>query len=316
MPAGDGNGIRTMGTVSPEFAEYCPVLPTALTLSGCFSQGAYLRSPGGATLLLHESRYGLIPFGIGADGLGSVLEWLRDAGGVWAAAEGDGTPRPGAAVSLALRVQALPPAGEAPPDAARLLRMCLGALEDCPHSLGAAALGLSRGEGIGTGLFLPRARSGISALRAALQNGGEKQQLRWALEQLLGLGWGLTPSMDDFLTGAVYTLLYARHDWGLLLPGAIRLAEEIRTLAPKKTGAYSAAYLCAAAAGQRFSLLDQILDGNCGRQNGITTLTQVGSSSGADMLSGIYWSLQVLFRFFRGKDLTDIIFGHSVIVEY
>jgi len=105
-----------------------------------------------------------------------------------------------------------------------------------------------------------------------------------AVESLLGLGPGLTPSADDVLCGLMYGLLRSP------------MAESVAMASLKnavckhvgRTHPVSGAYLTAMAEGEFFSRMDgawQYLTGE--GPDCLETLLEVGSSSGADMLLGL-----------------------------
>jgi hypothetical protein len=97
------------------------------------------------------------------------------------------------------------------------------------------------------------------------------------VEQLIGLGPGLTPSGDDYLGGMLVALrltgrgMQAEGLWRWLQP---RLKE--------RTSAISAAHLAAAAAGEAHEALHDVLNGNLDLEK----LNAVGHCSGWDGLAG------------------------------
>ena len=111
----------------------------------------------------------------------------------------------------------------------------------------------------------------------------------------LGLGRGLTPSFDDFITGLLVTLEHASSVWGLKHPALGFLAQEISALAPLRTNRFSAAYLLAAARGGDFSLMRNCLELRPSADS-LTALLGVGSSSGSDMLCGMVYALGAVQR--------------------
>lgn len=107
------------------------------------------------------------------------------------------------------------------------------------------------------------------------------------LEQLIGLGPGLTPSGDDYLGGVLIALrwlgrgAHADSLWRWLEP---RLAA--------RTSAISAAHLAAAAAGEGHEALHEVLENLAAWETPSLTaslgrLDAVGHSSGWDALAGI-----------------------------
>lgn len=127
----------------------------------------------------------------------------------------------------------------------------------------------------------------LRGLLAALQ-AGEKDQVCCAVQQLIGLGIGLTPSLDDVMLGMLYTLLRLWRERAQLLRSAI---EEY---APQGTHPISVAYLLAVAKGAPFARLDEILLGLSGQKAlDIAPIISIGSSSGSEMLLGLLLAAQL-----------------------
>ena len=107
-----------------------------------------------------------------------------------------------------------------------------------------------------------------------------------AIDQLIGLGHGLTPSGDDFLGGAMIGLqLVGRSDLSDLL---FEIVERKVTL---RSNAISAAHLAAAAEGAGGEWLHAALNGTLAGDVGLlpTALANVGRmghTSGSDALAG------------------------------
>lgn len=157
--------------------------------------------------------------------------------------------------------------------------------------------GMEETGGKGRKLFLAQAKKGVERLTAGLRENCP-DGIDEGLNMILGLGFGLTPSMDDFLTGFLYTLQYARLQWKLQIPEAELLADRVRCLIPRCTVVFSVPYLLAAAQAEPFSVFENLLaqlpeslSGDPARR-----LLEIGSSSGNDMLSGILYALMYLDR--------------------
>jgi hypothetical protein len=107
-----------------------------------------------------------------------------------------------------------------------------------------------------------------------------------AVEGLIGLGNGLTPSGDDFLGGVMIALhRIGRADL------AAALARRVMASATQGTSVISAAYLRCAAAGQGFAVLfdalDCVLAGEGARLDArLDAIAEVGHTSGWDSLAG------------------------------
>ena len=114
-----------------------------------------------------------------------------------------------------------------------------------------------------------------------------------AVQKLLGLGFGLTPSFDDVLLGLLFGLLrLSPHE-----PSTATLQAAISRHAPNCTNAISSAYLSAIAQGSTFSLLEDILT-NLGNDTtiDITPILQIGSSSGSEMLLGLLLAAKLTMK--------------------
>ena len=118
--------------------------------------------------------------------------------------------------------------------------------------------------------------------------------MRWAVNCLVGLGPGLTPSMDDFLVGALCTFHYASQYWGAALPETETLSQVILDTGRDVTGKYSWAYLRAAAKGQRFPIIEQVLDAFS--PEAVRCLLAVGGHSGGDMMTGLLWAVGYIVK--------------------
>lgn len=117
---------------------------------------------------------------------------------------------------------------------------------------------------------------------------GDTAAIDGAVESLLGLGPGLTPSADDVLCGLLYALLRSP---AADTPAVGTLKTAICAFADSRTHPVSAAYLKAIARGEVFSRLE---DAWLGREGSLEALLEVGSSSGGDMLLGLILAVRIL----------------------
>jgi hypothetical protein len=130
-----------------------------------------------------------------------------------------------------------------------------------------------------------KALAGAEALRAGWV--GEPAQLRAGAVQLAGLGNGLTPAGDDFLTGVML--------WGWLAhPAPQLLGRLLLEVAAPRTTVLSAAFLRAAAEGECSAPWHHLLVAMQSGEEGLiaATIQEVlahGSTSGADTLAGFLW---------------------------
>lgn len=130
-----------------------------------------------------------------------------------------------------------------------------------------------------------KALAGADALRAGWA--GEPAQLRAGAAQLAGLGNGLTPAGDDFLTGVML--------WSWLAhPTPQHLCQTIVDAAAPRTTTLSAAFLRAAGRGECngswHRLLTALAHGGEDRLAEATRgVLSHGHTSGADTLAGFLW---------------------------
>lgn len=132
--------------------------------------------------------------------------------------------------------------------------------------------------------YLRETRLRLSELFRSLGS-NNKVGIQDAVRSLIGLGPGLTPSADDWLTAFIYAALRLSFS-----PEINTTAEAIEAYSAERTNLISAAYLKSSAAGDYYQLLDDIL--LCNSPACAKRLLGIGSSSGADMLSGIYFAIE------------------------
>jgi hypothetical protein len=134
-------------------------------------------------------------------------------------------------------------------------------------------------------IVLDRVRKAMSGLQAGWD--GEIPQLQAGAASLAGLGGGLTPAGDDFLTGV---MLWA---W-LAHPTPERFCQLVFEAAAPRTTALSAAFLRAAAGGECSASWHCLLVALKGRGpvplvDAVRDVLAQGSTSGADALAGFLW---------------------------
>jgi Protein of unknown function (DUF2877) len=132
-------------------------------------------------------------------------------------------------------------------------------------------------------LVLARAGRGLGILQSAII-GGDQSQIETAVDVLLGLGLGLTPSGDDALCGALIMM----HALGAVQT-ASSLASAVRARMRQGTSMLSCAFLDAACDGEASEALHQsiaaLLVGGA-PDDVIRPTATIGHSSGFDMLAG------------------------------
>lgn len=265
---------------------------------GVFSSGVYF-SLGGKTLMLHDSSYGTLPFGIGIDAFGNKAKTLDLEPGMEALSDKGLLVFPEGCLSISLRLE---PARMNAADIACLpdfLEKASALLE----SSGRSALSIYAGgfppelkkEEI-EDIFAVAAYEGLRALSHELESGIVPEEDS-AVSRLIGLGRGLTPSLDDFLCGMLCVLGYGEKNWGINIPALEGLRSRVKVLAPEKTNACSAPYLLAAAEGGDFSLMRDCLEScSAQREKRLNSLLLVGGSSGADMLCGMCFAANYILK--------------------
>jgi len=139
--------------------------------------------------------------------------------------------------------------------------------------------------GVSDGLFAA-AQEAAESLQAGWE--GDPARLQAGAVQLAGLGGGLTPAGDDFLTGVML--------WGWLTHSAPRpLCRLLVEAAAPRTTTLSAAFLRAAARGECSAAWHTLLMAlSCGSDKEIAGTVQDvlthGATSGADALAGFLWA--------------------------
>lgn len=118
-----------------------------------------------------------------------------------------------------------------------------------------------------------------------------------AIDSIIGLGLGLTPSGDDFITGMLYSFsFFARKS---------RRAAQYFTMLSKavkvktcRTSEISREYLLCACEGLYYEIVTEVLESltedDRDIEGSVLRLLSVGASSGADILCGILFSMYIL----------------------
>lgn len=110
-------------------------------------------------------------------------------------------------------------------------------------------------------------------------------------QRMIGLGPGLTPSGDDYLSGFLLTLHLAARAIGSRTEWLEWVSQGISTWAPGRTTLVSSTQLRLAAQGEADEVtgraITAILWGEPGLSASVDALLEVGSTSGSDILAGI-----------------------------
>lgn len=238
-------------------------LGAELLTEGVFSGGIYLSFPDGAMLMLHDSRFGSLPFGAAVKELTGQGRLLGIEAGMPARLSADALVIYAAEIRFPIRFLPAPaPSGIISESFLKRAAPCSAMPEDIFSRTAAPALE-KLDQGLKTG--------DVTALNAAVQG-------------LVGLGRGLTPSYDDYLTGLLFCLHYAGRSAAALDRAVLDSLG--------RTNRYSGAFLRAAAEGGYFSLLADCLASESGEA--LQKLLAVGSSSGHDMLAGMCHAVSFL----------------------
>lgn len=258
------------------------------------SSGIYLKF-GKQILLLCDSSWGVLPIGIGIDNFDGVTRRLHPQQGQPVSLREERLVFPAGNIRL---INKQPPGGmlhELIPQTSKIRQAAeeLAALRK-QRGISMLVLPLVLGRELrdqwAENPYCSCARHYLDSLITAFDCcDGEK--IRNSTEKLLGLGQGLTPSADDVLLGMLYV-------FGVLpekSPKAVALfRENIMQLCEQRTNQISAAYLKAIIAGAPFERMAHVLHGLCGEETlDIQMLTQIGSSSGSEMLLGMLLALRI-----------------------
>lgn len=159
-------------------------------------------------------------------------------------------------------------------------------LERVPTESLLILLRMPRGATFPSGGTVTAARQALDVLCAGWA--GNPVRLREGVEQMAGLGSGLTPSGDDFLTGV---MLWA---W-LAHPAPAGFCRAVAEVAADRTTALSAAFLRAAARGECsiawHALLEAASQGTDAKvAQAVEGVLAHGATSGADTLAGFMWT--------------------------
>ncbi len=276
------------------------------------ANAAYCSIPMRPLLLIHCSELGGIPFGVGADmrtgylkeiGLGRGMKIDISDSSLFIPAVNFGIDLCGATVWH--------PAGNSPDNFSR------SRVEDSlDHALHEVARrgsehGLGELASVFNDLFRDKVKrcEGLNLLCRAcveplrqLVAGIRRQDLPLvenSLSSLIGLGIGLTPSMDDVITGLISTL----HRLGDRLPGGFpwvsTIGERICFLSSSRTTLVSRNHLLFASCGDRFEILDDLINSLLSSSkedlnDKIGKLVSCGATSGTELAIGVLLGVKLV----------------------
>lgn len=256
------------------------------------SAGVYLELEGRILLLCRES-WGAVPIGIAVRPY-AALTALGPEAGQRISCRGGVMALPGGETELRLAaVREGKKTGNINPAAWKKLGE---ELVSCGKKTGLAPLAgelLWEEERKNGNIYCELALPGLKLLLDGLKK-DRTAQVETAVEGLLGLGPGLTPSADDVLCGILYVLLRSRASERDAVGALVRA---VRQEAPGRTNAVSAAYLAAIAGGGYYERMHDVWLGMTGCTPArAERLLEVGSNSGSEMLLGMLTAGKLLCR--------------------
>lgn len=258
------------------------------------SKGIYTQLDG-QILLWCPDDWGLVPLGI------SIKEYaaLRDCGlRAGQCVTWDGSVLRGCGNAVGVRIEAREQKPVLAKPDARAVELCMRQLSRTGKTTGLVPLLCLLLDGVELSWNL-YCQTAAPAVRQLMRLGDVPDELEEAVRALLGLGVGLTPSGDDFLCGFLYFLL--RSGWKQS-PAVFRLTELILQNAPERTNQISAAFLRSVAKGADCERMDQMVKilGGTGEAS-IRCMTEIGSSSGSEMLLGMLAACKQLLEYQEGR---------------
>ena len=292
------NRILTVSNL--DLAEYCAERHE-LTAVGVFSSGIYFEDDKGKILMLHDRAYGSLPFGLAGAEINDKAKNLGIAVETVLSLEhnclllADGNMLAGIEYRPYLDRKPVSTAAEG----IDFLQNSGGEFLKTQNRSSLSLFSVKDSAQIKPDelddIFAAAGLAGIQRIEQGIRT-ENFAKLSTGLDGVLGLGRGLTPSFDDFITGMISTLHFCAREWGIELPARAEICSLIAEKAEKKTNQYSAAYLLAAATGGRFSMIEDVLaaSGGDGWLDAAGRLTSTGGSSGADMMAGVVFTARII----------------------
>lgn len=258
------------------------------------SAGIYLRAEGGVFLLCDIS-WGLVPIGIAMEGFVGVADLLGIRAGDRFTSSENAIYFSGGALRFSPVVRESEAVTALTPQLSRIREAALD-LVALQKTRGVSMLALPLvlgGEAHGVRALNPYCERAYPLLLSLVNALAECScdRVRNSVSSLVGLGSGLTPSLDDVLLGMIYAFRLLSDE---APPSCDVLRHIVLSLCDTHTGEVSAAYLVAVISGAKFERIENVWRGLCGAQAlDITPLCDVGGSSGSEMLLGILLALRV-----------------------
>ena len=291
---------RLLTVGDPMLAGYCAE-KHYLSAAGVFSSGIYCEDDKGKILMLYDRVHGSLPFGLAGTEINGNAKDLGIAVGSALCLEqnclmlADG--------SMFARIEYRPYLSKRPilsaAEGINFLQIHGGTFLSTQNKSNLSPFSLRDSTQIKRDdfddVFAVTGLAGIQRIEQGMRT-ANKAELSAGLDGVLGLGRGLTPSFDDFITGMISALHYYNREWGLEFTARGELCSLVTEKAEKKTNRYSAAYLLGAAAGGRFSAIEDFL-AEAGGDNWLLAanrLSSIGGSSGADMMAGVVFAARII----------------------
>ena len=284
-------------------AEYVLSHGKKMQVIAVHSESVYMRAENGRMLLLCPSKYGVVPFGAALDDFYLLRGEREFFVGEYASVEKNELHFDGYVLSLDIK------SGE--------VRRELSSMVPSYKTIGYCASYVlenasSRGMGPALPAFLcmssPSDKSNAYALSAAAEADKLEQSLTFlderglseVLGKFIGLGYGLTPSGDDFVCG----MAYAFRRYSKCSEHSKKCFELLSRAVKVKlsgTNEISREYLLCATGGEYFEVVERVLDAiskkaivRAEADIAMAKLLTVGASSGSDILCGILFACYLL----------------------
>lgn len=296
--------MRTLNRIltisDPGFSIYCEG-NHKLTACGVFSSGIYFEDAQGRVLMLYDQSYGCLPFGLAGTEINGNAKTLKILPGTEMILDNKRLISEDGSLFALISYCPYSPARPVLP-AREGIRFLQSSGKAFLSATGRSSLAVYSGMDCASikkneveDIFARTGYAGIQRLEYGLHS-ANASELSAGLDMVLGLGRGLTPSFDDFLTGLMSALNFCGREWGLEIPAKGIISALLQEKATKKTNKYSAAYLLASATGGRFSAVEDVLAlaGGKSWSAAAEKLTLIGGSSGADMLAGVVFTARVI----------------------
>lgn len=242
---------------------------------GLFSSGIYLENSSNNYLMLHDINYGLIPFGIGIKNYKEIFSSLKlEDDSIFIIQNNCLLVKDILSIELETTEY----------------KTCNNSLKRNEFTEYASKEVLNSNKGIFSKLINDINEENIYTKKINDYILGkkkiDKENYVDFLKEIIGLGPGLTPSGDDFLTGYLYVKMINEDSLTSLM------IDYIKKNSKKLTNLFSNIYLNSVLNGERFSLYEDVIYANDidELKLAISRLLEVGNNSGSDILCGMIYA--------------------------